>query len=168
MWLKKYILRGVVMGVTITKATLEDLQALHEIQLKSFETLLEKYRDYDISPGNESIEQIRRRYNQSFTSYWLIENHRDIVGGLRVITGENETYRISPIFILPSEQGKGIAQKAFMLLEEHYKDSRLWKLDTILQEKGNCYLYEKLGYKKTGKLEKIKDGMTIVYYEKHI
>ena len=41
-----------------------------------------------------------------------------------------------------------------------------WKLDTILQEKGNCYLYEKLGYHKTGKTEIINDKMTIVFYEK--
>lgn len=41
-----------------------------------------------------------------------------------------------------------------------------WKLDTILQEKGNCYLYEKLDYHKTGKTEIINDKMTIVFYEK--
>ena len=40
------------------------------------------------------------------------------------------------------------------------------KLDTILQEKGNCCLYEKLGYHQTGKTEQINDKMTIVYYEK--
>jgi hypothetical protein len=39
-------------------------------------------------------------------------------------------------------------------------------LDTILQEKGNCHLYEKIGYKKTGKIEKINERMDIVYYEK--
>lgn len=36
----------------------------------------------------------------------------------------------------------------------------------ILQEKGNCYLYEKMGYKATGKTEKINDKMTLVFYEK--
>ena len=41
-----------------------------------------------------------------------------------------------------------------------------WKLDTILQEKGNCHLYEKLGYKKTGIIENINERMDIVYYEK--
>ncbi|MBP5280061.1 MAG: hypothetical protein J6Z03_06220 [Erysipelotrichaceae bacterium] len=41
-----------------------------------------------------------------------------------------------------------------------------WCLDTILQEKGNCYLYEKLGYNQTGKVDKINDKMDIVYYEK--
>lgn len=156
------------MNIRIIKANLEDLQLLHDIQIESFKILLEKYQDYDMNPGNESIEQIIKRYNQSFTTYWLIKSNEKIVGGVRVITGEDERYRVSPIFILPSEQGKGIAQEVFRLLEEYYKDSKLWKLDTILEEKGNCYLYEKIGYKKTGRLQKIKDGMTIIYYEKYI
>ena len=35
-----------------------------------------------------------------------------------------------------------------------------------LEEKGNCHLYEKFGYKQTGKFEKISDIQTIVFYEK--
>lgn len=154
------------MNIKIEKASFGDLQLLHEIQIESFKSLLEKYQDYDMSPGNESLEQIIRRYNQDFTTYWLIKNDDKVVGGVRVISGANNTYRISPIFILPSQQGKGIAQETFNLLEEFYNDSKVWMLDTILEEEGNCYLYEKLGYTKTGRLEKIKEGMTIVYYEK--
>ena len=40
-------------------------------------------------------------------------------------------------------------------------------LDTILQEKGNIHLYEKLGYKRTGKIERISYLMDIVYFEKN-
>ncbi|WP_094606517.1 GNAT family N-acetyltransferase [Sporomusa silvacetica] len=68
-------------------------------------------------------------------------------------------YRISPIFILPKHQGKGIAQKVFQMLEQRYKDAKNWELDTILQEQGNCYLYEKLGYKK---MKSINSIMTLV------
>lgn len=156
------------MNVKVIKADFQDLQLLHDLQIRSFESLLEKYKDYHMSPGNESMEQIIRRYNQDMTTYWLIKADEKIVGGVRVITGENDRYRISPIFILPSEQGKGIAQETFRLLERFYENSKLWMLDTILEEEGNCYLYEKIGYKETGRLEKIKNGMTIVYYEKRI
>ena len=38
---------------------------------------------------------------------------------------------------------------------------------SILQEKGNCYLYEKMGYHRTGKIEKINEQMDIVFYEKN-
>lgn len=156
------------MSVEIIKAKLQDLQLLYAIQIASFKPLLEKYKDYDMSPGNETMEQILRKYNQDFTTYWLIKRNNKVVGGVRIISKGNGCCRVSPIFILPLEQGKGIAQKTFRLLEEFYQDSTKWELDTILEERGNCYLYEKLGYKKTGKIEIIKDGMTIVYYEKLI
>ena len=61
---------------------------------------------------------------------------------------------------------KGLAQKTFEKIEQlHGSDN--WMLDTILQEEGNCYLYEKLGYKRTGKIENINERMDIVYYEKN-
>lgn len=157
-----------VISIIIEKANLEDLQLLHQIQIESFKPLLKKYQDHDLSPGNESIEQIIIKYQQDFTAYWLIKKDEALVGGVRVVTKGKEMYRVSPIFILPSEQGKGIAQETFRLLEAYYQDARLWLLDTILEEAGNCHLYEKLGYIKTGKIEKIKDGMTIVFYQKHI
>ncbi len=34
------------------------------------------------------------------------------------------------------------------------------------KEAGNCYLYEKMGYQKTEKIEKINDRMTLVFYRK--
>ena len=40
------------------------------------------------------------------------------------------------------------------------------EINTILQEKGNLYLYEKLGYHQTGKIEHINERMDIVFYEK--
>ena len=70
------------------------------------------------------------------------------------------------IVIMKEFRNKGLAQKAFEEVEKiHGHDN--WKLDTILQEEGNCYLYEKLGYKRTGLVENINDKMDIVYYEKN-
>jgi len=155
------------MNVKLHKASRNDCELILEMQLKSFADLLYKYQDYEISPGNETIESIYRRFDQDFTDYHLIEYNSMTVGAVRIITNEREnTCRISPVFILPEYQGNGIAQATFKLLEEIYYKYSLWKLDTILQERGNCHLYEKLGYIRTGKYEVIKDNMTIVYYEK--
>lgn len=54
------------------------------------------------------------------------------------------------------------------MVEQIYDDAKSWNLGTILQEKGNCYLYEKIGYKKTGATKAINDKMTMVFYEKHL
>ena len=73
--------------------------------------------------------------------------------------------RISPIFILKKYRNMGIAQAAIIEAERiHGNDN--WELDTILSEKGNCYLYEKMGFKSTGKTEKVNDKMTLVFYQK--
>lgn len=36
----------------------------------------------------------------------------------------------------------------------------------ILQEAGNCHLYEKMGYRRTGEEHIVNESMTIVSYEK--
>ena len=66
---------------------------------------------------------------------------------------------------MPEFQGQGIAQKAIQLCEEiHGKEE--WELVTILQEPKNCYLYEKMGYKKTDKIKIINKKLTLICYEK--
>lgn len=52
------------------------------------------------------------------------------------------------------------------LVEAIYPNATRWELDTILQEEKLCYLYEKMGYKKTGQTEEIKKGMDLVFYAK--
>ena len=66
---------------------------------------------------------------------------------------------------MPEHRNKGFAQAAIIAAEKKY-GSKHWCLDTILQESGNLHLYEKMGYHRTGKTEKVNDRMDIVFYEK--
>ncbi|AFM41514.1 acetyltransferase [Desulfosporosinus acidiphilus SJ4] len=156
------------MNISLTKAELKDAETIHVMQTNSFMPLLEKYQDFETSPANEPIEKIVTRLNQSFTDYYVIKNDGVTVGAIRIIKMGDQRYRVSPIFILPEYQGKGFAQKVFEIIERVYCDARAWELDTLLQEKGNCHLYEKLGYKRTGKMETINRKMTLVFYEKYL
>lgn len=156
------------MIVELKKINYDDLELFHNMQIESFKSLLKKYQDYNTNPGNESLERIIEKFNQSFTNYYMIMGDNQPVGGIKIINRGDERYRVSLIFILPRYQGRGIAQKTLNSIEQIYKDAKLWELDTVLEEEGHCYLYEKLGYVKTGKFEKITDSMTIVDYEKVI
>ncbi|MCM3342685.1 GNAT family N-acetyltransferase [Paenibacillus sp. MER TA 81-3] len=156
------------MDISLFKSGLNEASIIHEMQIKAFMPLLDKYQDYETSPANESVERIIDRLNQSFTDYYIIKISNVSVGAIRIVKKENKTYRISPIFILPEHQGKGIAQKVFSIIENMYNDARNWELETILQEQSNCYLYEKLGYQKTGEIKQINDKMTIVFYDKRL
>ena len=73
--------------------------------------------------------------------------------------------RISPLWIMEEQRGKGYAQDAIRAVEALYGEHH-WELNTILQEEGNLHLYEKMGYYRTGRTDKINERMDIVYYEK--
>lgn len=155
------------MKVTLQKAVESDCIKIHTMQIRAFASLLKKYQDYDSNPATEPNERILQSFSQPFTDYYFICLNGDEIGAIR-ICNFGELCRVSPIFILPEYQGFGYAQKAMLLAEQQYPDSKRWELDTILQEEKLCHLYEKLGYQKTGKYRNVKAGMDLVFYEKII
>ena len=144
------------MNIQLVRVDISEAKDLWEMQVRAFQDLYEKYQDTETSPATESIDKIIMRLNQPFTYYYYIKVDKTKVGAIRVVDRHEKgnAKRISPIFIMPEYRNKGFAQKAIQLAEEIHGCSD-WELDTILQEKGNCYLYEKMGYYKTGKTEKI-------------
>ncbi|MEK3903957.1 GNAT family N-acetyltransferase [Paenibacillus sp. FSL R7-0179] len=152
--------------VTLSKATLEDAADIHAMQLQAFLPLLEKYKDHETSPANETLERIVERMNQDFIDYYIIYNAGIAAGSVRVKKKDKHEYWLGQICVLPQYQGLGIAQQAFALIEEVYADAQSWGLATIMQEERNCYLYEKLGYKRTPETQVINDKLTLCFYEK--
>ena len=151
----------------LVRANVSDCEKIWNMQIEAFADLLAKYQDYETSPGNESIEHIQAKLLDEFTFFYFIYHKDDIAGAVRVVDRKNgNRKRIAPIFIMKKFRNKGLAQKTFEEIEKLH-GSNNWMLDTILQEEGNCYLYEKLGYKRTGKIENINERMDIVYYEKN-
>ena len=155
------------MKVKLIKASRDDMKTIWRMQKEAFGGLLEKYQDQGISPASESYERIIEKYEMEGSFYYFISDSGVNVGVIRIIDkNDGSRKRISPIWIMSEHRNKGYAQAAIMEAERiHGADN--WSLDTILQEKGNLHLYEKLGYHRTGKIEKINDRMDIVYYEKN-
>ncbi len=154
------------MNIKLLPATESDIKAIWQMQVEAFTELLEKYRDYETNPAAESVEKIRQRFEQPFTYYYFITVDSEKVGFLRVVDKKDGSRkRISPIGILPAYRNKGCAQAAIKAAEAiHGADH--WSLDTIITEKANCYLYEKMGYRKTGETRRINEKLTLVFYEK--
>jgi GNAT superfamily N-acetyltransferase len=149
----------------LIKATLNDAEFIWKMQKESFASLLEKYQDFDTSPAAEPLEKMVYRLEQPQTYYYMIEADGEIAGAIRIVDEKDgkTRKRISPLFVLPQFQNRGIAQQAILEVEKIH-GSENWELDTILQEKGNCYLYEKMGYINTGKTVEINDKLTLVFY----
>ena len=155
------------MSVKLIKATREDLETVWRMQIDAFSELLDRYKDYDMSPGAEPVDRIIARFEQPGSTYFFIEAEGERVGVIRIVDrNDGSRKRISPLWIMAEYRGRGYAQQAILAAEELYGQDN-WSLDTILQEKGNCYLYEKMGYHRAGEIEHINDKMDIVFYEKN-
>lgn len=152
--------------IELKKAGPQDCGQIHAMQVEAFAELLEKYHDTATDPAAESLEKVKARMAQDTTDYYLILTAGALIGAARVQRLPEDVCRISPIFILPAFQGRGYAQEAMGALETLYPQAKAWRLDTIGEEAKLCHLYEKLGYRRTGREEVLQPGMTIVYYEK--
>lgn len=155
------------MDVKLVRIYKGEAEKLWEMQVRAFQDLYEKYQDTETNPATESVDRIRMKLKQHFTYYYFIMADNIVVGAIRVVDKrvEGRAKRISPIFIMPDHRNRGLAQAAIRIAEQIHGDSN-WELDTILQEKGNCYLYEKMGYRRTGEVRVINDKMTLVFYKK--
>ena len=128
--------------------------------------LYEKYHD-EGSPAIEPVERIQRRFAVTNRKYYFILLDGVRVGGINIghnDPNEHEVSFISPLFVLPEYQNRGIGyvaiQKAFELLP----DVKTWKLETLLQEPANCHLYEKCGFVRVGEEKPVNDKLTLIDY----
>ncbi|TCM89720.1 RimJ/RimL family protein N-acetyltransferase [Paenibacillus sp. BK033] len=155
------------MNIKLEVAVEKDAELILDIQVRAFLPLLEKYQDFETNPANETIERVVKRIINPQGQVYKIIADGVLVGAICVVRKEDGVmFWIGPMFILPEEQGKGVAQKAVTLLMEMFPEVNSWGLATLLEEERNCYLYEKMGFTKTGDQKALNDKATLVFYNR--
>ena len=135
------------------------------MQKKGFLPTYLKYFDTRVSPVFKTYSRFSSKMkNENSISFWIVYN--GIRVGELLLIFEKDIVHISDLFVLKKYQNKGIAQNVISAVHSKYSDYKYWHLFTIKQEKGNCHLYEKLGYIQTGAVRKINKRMTLVEYER--
>lgn len=156
--------------VQLVKATEDDLEELHLLQVEAFMSLYEKYHDDEMSPAKESIDRIKEKLTRPNSFFYFVTSEGEKVGVIRIVrdyqSPDDSIMHISPLFIRPKYQGKGYGGAAIEAAFKLWDKTSTWRLATIKEEPKNCYLYEKYGFVRTGWEEKINDLMTIVGYER--
>lgn len=139
-----------------------------ELIKRSFLPLLEKYNDIEYSPATKRLESLVAEIIHPTSDTYLLQKYTDYIGYVRVNKRNEGEYSISDLCIDPFHQGRGHAQYFLNEIEGKYPDARIWSLVTILEEKTDCYLYEKLGYIQLDVLKEINPEMHLVLYTKDI
>lgn len=154
------------MKIQLIKAEAADAPTILAMQKESFMPLLIKYHDMNTNPANETLEQVLTRITMAGSFFYKIIREKEMVGAIRVKSGEENRFWISPIFVAPRFQGLGIARTAMQLAEEKHEEAQFWELATILEEQANCRFYEKLGYQSTGVTQSLNSNATLGYFKK--
>ncbi len=144
----------------------QDAEVIHQMKYEAFLPLYEKYQDDETSPVKETQEKVLLKIRREGSDYYLIRYRGDNAGAVRVVETAKDVFYISPVFILPRYQNRGICSAVIQMLFQKYPQAVVWRLDTILQEAGNCHLYEKCGFVRVGKEKPVNERMTLIDYEK--
>ena len=160
------------MNIQLIRARKEDAELVHRLQVAAFMPLYEKYHDDATSPAKETLEKIIWKIEDVNGAFYLIYCDNTPIGGIRVRNHNGEKVEkyvnwISPIFIVSEFQNQGIASLVINKIFDLYPDTITWRLGTIKEEKGNCYLYEKLGFVRFGDEEIVNECLTLIKYEKN-
>ncbi len=103
------------MSIKLKPIVKEDVETVWKMQVEAFSGLLEKYRDYDISPAAEGMDRVLARFEQPWTTYYFIMADNEKVGVIRVVDQKDGSRkRISPIWIMPKHRNKGYARQAMI------------------------------------------------------
>ncbi|WP_230397468.1 GNAT family N-acetyltransferase [Novisyntrophococcus fermenticellae] len=153
-------------AVELVLATEKDAELLHQMKYEAFLPLYEKYHDDETSPVKESMEKVIRYIQMENSDYYLIKFQNEFVGGVRIVEKQEGVFSISPMFILPEYQNRGIGYAAIQKVIALYPKAITWRLATILQEKRDCHFYEKCGFYRSGWKKEINELMDVVGYEK--
>ena len=73
-----------MMTITLEKADISDAREIYDLQIESFKELLNKYQDFDYSPGAEKPERTVQRLMEPITDFYFISLDGKHIGALRV------------------------------------------------------------------------------------
>jgi len=155
------------MDFKLEKAQLKDAELIRNGQRVCFLPLLDRYQDHDVNPCNTALETISERIKNHYF-YKIIVN--DIFVGAIFIHENPDSFhlKLHTVYVLPEYQGKGFCQKAISEIEAIHNTAKEWVLETPHDLTRNHHVYEKMGYRKNGKVERVNDNLSLIYYEKII
>lgn len=148
----------------ITSATLEDAQAILELQWLAYRSEAELYGDDKLPPLTETVDQLRAEFGHRLILKAVDDGL--IVGSVRVHQA-GDTCHIGRLIVHPDRQGRGLGTALLNEVERRFPEARRFELFTGKLSVRNIRLYERLGYV-AFKEQVVSPKVTLVYLAKRV
>ena len=146
----------------IALASLEDAQALLDLQKLAYQSEARLYNDFTIPPLTQTIEDMKSDFSRKV--FLKIEAGNQIVGSVRAYQVE-ETCHIERLIVHPDYQGQGFGSALMNHIEIHFGGARRFELFTGDKSERNIRLYQRLEYN-VFKSQTITVSLVFVFLEK--
>lgn len=151
-------------GIRIVNAEFTDLENILALQKNAYISEAELYEDYSIPPLHQTLELIRKEFeNTCFLKALNLNNQ--IIGSIRLTIKENIGY-VGKLIVDEAYRNIGLGRKLLGEIEQmHYTRVSKFELFTGHKSERNLHIYLTSGYKEI-KRQVVNSNLTLVYLEK--
>lgn len=146
----------------VTRATVEDLAKLLELQKLAYQSEATLYQDDTLPPLTQTLIDMTNDFDNQFILKAMVNNK--IIGSVRACM-EQDICHIGRLIVHPDYQNRGVGTRLMNVIEQCFPRARRFELFTGHLSERNLHLYQKLGYQIVWR-EKVHDRLDLVHMEK--
>ena len=147
----------------ITQVSNNELAEVLQLQYLAYQSEAILYNDFSIPPLVQTLEELREEVVES--TCLVARRQGKIVGSVRARLTEGKCH-IGRLIVHPEYQGQGVGSKLMSAIEQYFEDAESYEVFTGSRSHRNITLYERLGYRQTGK-KQLSEQVTLVYLQKN-
>lgn len=153
-------------SITVRNATLDDVDAMLEIQRRAFSPYLTTYTPHQLQSLHETVEDLRRALN-GITAYVAVEGNT-VRGSVRVVV-RNGVAMVLLISVDPEQRGRGIGTTLLAAVEERVRgEAHKLYLEVPLLAPQSQHFFITEGYEPAGVLRRHYGGVDWIAFEKFV
>ena len=147
----------------ITKACLEDLQEILQLQYLAYQSEAALFGSNDIPPLKQTIDEVIEEYHKGVILKLVADNK--IIGSIRAWETEG-TAHVGKLMVHPDYRHCGYGTKLLNEIESYFSQKR-FVLFTSTRSINNLRMYQRMGYKEFERKD-VTAELEFIYLEKKI
>ena len=151
-----------MMKDSISKANMDDLQEILNLQYLAYQSEAALFGNKDIPPLKQTLDEVIGEYHKGIILK-MVDTDNLIIGSIRAWEMK-ETVFVGKLMVHPDYRHRGYGTKLLRRIEEYYPQKR-YELFTSTRSIDNIRLYQKMGYQEFDR-RRVDDQLEFVYMEK--
>lgn len=148
--------------IVIERASVEDAEAILELQKLAYISEAEIIDDFTIPPLHQTIDEVFSEFHHQL--FLKVEIQGRIIGSVRSYVEEGTCY-IGKLIVHPDHQNRGIGTRLLRAAEDQFPEADRYELFTGHKSVKNLHIYQKNGYR-IFKRRAVSEKLTLVFLQK--